>query len=310
MVNQMKEQYLLSIIVTCHNEELYIKRCIESIVAEKNDSVEIIVIDDYSTDSSAEIIKQYGSIVNIITFHENHGLSYSRNYGIKQAQGQYIMFLDGDDYLSEGVISDIISCLERENPDVLFGLIETFKETPNMINRWNEPTITDPHIFDGLNNGELLLRLFHMKIKLPPAQRYIVHSQLITDYHMEFENVYHEDELWTPKMLCYAKKICFLCRTMFFHMIKVNGLGSIFDEPNIESYIYILQQLVAFTEELNEPKKKSFVLQRCKYNVAKIKNKIEGWSQERQKLFLSQNGEKMRDVEQQIIRMLESLASC
>lgn len=86
----------LSIIIPAYNAENYIEKCLNSI--EDKDSIEIIVINDGSTDKTMEILNKYKNIK--IINNTNHGVSYSRNSGLKVASGKYIMFVDSDDYLN------------------------------------------------------------------------------------------------------------------------------------------------------------------------------------------------------------------
>ena len=88
----MKE---LSIIIPAYNVEKYIRKCLDSVINIPN--TEIIVINDGSTDNTLDIIKEYNDIK--IINNANHGVSYSRNYGIKESSGKYIMFVDSDDYI-------------------------------------------------------------------------------------------------------------------------------------------------------------------------------------------------------------------
>ncbi len=92
----------LSIIIPVYNAERYIKNCIDSIINETEKDVEIIVINDGSTDSTKDIIKKIAEENKSVKIfnNDNKGVSYSRNYGIRKASGKYILFLDADDYLS------------------------------------------------------------------------------------------------------------------------------------------------------------------------------------------------------------------
>lgn len=93
--------YKLSIIIPIYNAEKYLKECLESVIKDI-DGVEYILIDDGSRDKSSLIYGQYLNNSNVIIIqNENHGVSFTRNYGISIARGEYIMFVDADDYLVE-----------------------------------------------------------------------------------------------------------------------------------------------------------------------------------------------------------------
>lgn len=113
----------LSIIIPVFNAEKYIEKCLKSIitnVAETEIEVELIIVNDGSTDSTSEILKKI-SDKNIKIFHnENHGVSYSRNFGIEQATGDYIMFVDSDDILKSEWIKIISNSLTQSEEDVIY----------------------------------------------------------------------------------------------------------------------------------------------------------------------------------------------
>lgn len=108
----------VSIIVPLYNIENYIQNCIESLIRQTYKEIEIIVIDDGSTDSSMEILKQYQE--DIIVFHqENQGVSYSRNKGLEKATGEYIMFVDGDDWIDSDMVESMMKIMKEEKVDIV-----------------------------------------------------------------------------------------------------------------------------------------------------------------------------------------------
>ena len=299
-VEKAENKYILSLIITCYNEEKYIERCIDSILKQFRKGVEIIVINDCSTDSSSTIINRYNAQIKSFSLSQNHGLSYARNYGIQHSQGQYLMFVDGDDYIADGILFELTKRLIEENPDILFGLIETFKESPSVIDRWNEPDITNSRIFDNKSTGEILLKILDLKFKMPPAQRYIVRKEFIMENGLLFESIFHEDELWTPQILCLAKTITFIHKTVFYHMISEHGLGGRLDEPDILSYLYICQKLIDFSNQLQDEKKRLFIKKRCQYTITKIHKRLNEWNEKRKETFLNQNGKTMFKITKQL----------
>lgn len=94
---------LISIIIPVYNAEENIRRCVDSILRQTYANYEVILVDDGSTDTSGKICDEYASAhANIHVFHiPNHGVSHARNYGIQKSSGQYVTFVDSDDFLSE-----------------------------------------------------------------------------------------------------------------------------------------------------------------------------------------------------------------
>lgn len=99
----------LSIIVPVFNEEPYLRRCLDSIKRSCSSEVEAIIVDDCSTDGSGAICDEYD--FKVIHSDENHGVSVSRNIGMKEAQGEFITFLDSDDYIAAGGLETILRAM-------------------------------------------------------------------------------------------------------------------------------------------------------------------------------------------------------
>lgn len=111
----------VSIIIPVYNAELYLQRCLDSIVNQCFTNIEIIVIDDGSIDNSLNILKSYQNKDKRIKILKNlgSGVSQARNFGIQNALGKYIMFVDSDDWISEDMIEIMYNKAESENADMI-----------------------------------------------------------------------------------------------------------------------------------------------------------------------------------------------
>lgn len=115
------EKKLVSIIIPVYNVEPYLRRCVDSVLRQTYKNIEIIIVNDGSTDGCAEICDEYGkNHANITVIHKpNGGLSSARNAGLDIAKGQYISFVDSDDYILEEIIEHAVELLEKENAQLL-----------------------------------------------------------------------------------------------------------------------------------------------------------------------------------------------
>lgn len=114
----------ISVIVPLYNTEKYIKRCVESIVSQTYKDLEIIIVNDASTDNSAAIAKEISQTddrIKIITHAENKGLFQARITGVENAAGKYIGFVDSDDYVSEDYFRTLVLNAEMNNSDIVVG---------------------------------------------------------------------------------------------------------------------------------------------------------------------------------------------
>lgn len=114
------DKELISIIVPVYNVEKYLVECLDSLIAQDYPNIEIILVDDGSQDKSSEICDIYAKkYLNIQTCHkENGGLSDARNYGIKRARGNYISFVDSDDFVKSDYISSMYNNLKKHNVQI------------------------------------------------------------------------------------------------------------------------------------------------------------------------------------------------
>lgn len=120
---EYKEDELVSIIVPVYNLEEYVRECIESILAQTYTNLDIILINDGSVDGSSEIIKSYLNRDSRIRFFEkeNGGLTSTRNYGLERAHGQWIMHVDGDDWIDPEMVESLLRTAYREKADVVIS---------------------------------------------------------------------------------------------------------------------------------------------------------------------------------------------
>lgn len=125
---KMPENPLFSIIIPIYNTSNYLDECLRSVVEQKFDDYEVILVDDGSTDDSFDIcanyMKQYGNIVLITK--PNGGLSDARNTGIHLARGKYLIFLDGDDYwYGKEILSDLFKIYQNSDPDLIINFFSS-----------------------------------------------------------------------------------------------------------------------------------------------------------------------------------------
>lgn len=218
------ENIKLSFIVPVYNVAPYLRKCVESLLAQDYDDYEIILVDDGSTDESGTICDEYTSpsFVNSLTrsvvikviHQENGGLSAARNMGIKAAKGEYICFVDSDDYWEENVLGSLMEQVERDDLDVLRFSFRNVNERYEEFYPNKDPK-RDVDYSDEVIDGETFLNE-----RLGPAcyaVMFILRRDLIyTVHHTPYTvnsgvlftpGIYFEDTDWTPRMLLRAKRI-------------------------------------------------------------------------------------------------------
>ncbi len=113
----------LSVIVPIYNGAAFLKKCVDSILAQDYTDLEVVLVDDGSTDGSLEICREYEQADSRVTvFHkENEGLVAARKSGLSVAKGKYIGFVDCDDYIDSNMYSDLMAAVEKDNADIVVG---------------------------------------------------------------------------------------------------------------------------------------------------------------------------------------------
>ena len=99
----MKEPFF-SIVITAYNTEKYIKQCICSVINQKLGKCEIIIVDDFSSDNTVKIAEEFSNRVKILKSHRNMGVWHSRNQALNVVKGEYVFFLDGDDWIADNAL--------------------------------------------------------------------------------------------------------------------------------------------------------------------------------------------------------------
>ena len=226
----------LSIIIPVFNVEQYIEKCLISCMCQnlRQDEYEIIVINDGSTDKSPEIVKSMARQCNIIRFYEqdNHGLSYTRNRGLKLAKGDVVWFVDSDDWLEYNCVSSMLSIMQ--GADVLI-CTRMFPE-----GMWN----SDPYFIpDSVSD---IKGWFYCKSP-SPVQFYLFRRNFLLSKNLLFEEGRkHEDALFTPIALLEAKSMKFY-RNPVYHFYKHGGsISTTVDKKRVLDYKYVVGKLYEY----------------------------------------------------------------
>ena len=194
----------VSVIVPVYNTEKYLDRCLESLINQTFKDIEIIIVNDGSTDNSEEIIKkyvkQYPDIMKYI-FQKNQGLSSARNNGVKLATGKYISFVDSDDYIDVDLYKNLENIMNGDIDLIKFKMVKTDENLKNL------QKIEGP-VFGPIDGQEAFNLLVFKDILLEPACIYLYKRETYLKNKFQFsEKKYHEDFGLIPIILIKSKKV-------------------------------------------------------------------------------------------------------
>lgn len=149
----MNNYPLVSIIIPCYNAGKYVNACLDSLCKQTYQNIEIIIVNDGSTDQTLEFVKQYQSkdLRIILIDQENKGVSESRNIALKQVIGEYVMFVDSDDWLDTETIASCMKYIRKENADVCFFAYQSeFRDRSEIRSLYSDDKIFDANECEDL----------------------------------------------------------------------------------------------------------------------------------------------------------------
>lgn len=204
---------LISVVVPVYNVENYLKKCIDSIINQTYKKLEIILVDDGSTDSSKEICDEYikkdGRIK--VIHKENGGLSSARNVGIDIANGKYICFIDSDDWIEKSMLEKLINIAKNNNFDIVLCDYFIAYDEKNQIQK-------EDIEYKEYSNYEALNKMYDDKlgVSMIIAWNKLYNIHLFDDIRYPIGKI-HEDEFTTYKLIFKADKICYSNEKLYYY---------------------------------------------------------------------------------------------
>ena len=275
----------VSIIVPVYNVEKYLEKCLDSLVNQSFKNIEIIIVNDGSTDNSEKIINKYCQKYHNIKYlkKKNGGLSSARNYGLKFAKGEYILFVDSDDYIDNNMVELMYNAIIKDDNDIV--VCEFNYDYGNKKVRSN-------------SNLDYTSDLKKKYLLTPPMACIRLYKRNIFNNIKFKEGIYYEDLEINPKMVLYTKKISFINKALYNYVIhdnsimrsknfnnKLHDIYSVLDSnynilyndyPNEIEYMYIIHLLRTASLRFLEYKDGEKELDKI---VSIMKDKFPNWNQ-------------------------------
>ena len=217
---------LISVIIPIYNVENYLRRSIESVIEQKYKNLEIILVDDGSTDNSYNICEEYkNKDKRVIVIHkENGGLSSARNAGIEIAKGETIAFLDADDFISDECISELFRIMNKYDADIAECDVEKVDEDKVQTYRFSFEAKDDSFC---LEKDDALKRIhdddFSICLRSVIASNKLYKKKLFQETKYPL-NKLHEDEFTTFKLYYNSTKVAFTNKKMYAYVQRKNSI--------------------------------------------------------------------------------------
>ena len=239
----------LSIVVPVYNVEAYLKKCVDSLLDQdlSPSDYEIILVDDGATDRSSVICDAYAAAHgNIRAIHqENAGLSAARNTGIAAATGQYIQFVDSDDYLEPNAIKPLLEQIEQQGLDLLRFNYENVNDKEEIIHPVKNPKMFSDYsntVTDGLSflTDRLSFACY--------AWQFILRTEIARQF-LFMEGIHFEDTEWVSRMMPSIGRASSNDRIVYYYRLRENSITTGQSEEKLKKNIADKIQIISFLKQ-------------------------------------------------------------
>ena len=313
----------ISIVIPCYNVEKYVEKCIKSIMNQTYSELEVIVIDDKSTDGTYDVLlklkKEYNDRFILLQNEKNSGLAYTRNFGVKKATGKYIGFIDSDDYVAPDYYEVLAEKILNDKSDLVINDIQLVDESGNNIGNVVKSCILDEVSKVSIIDNGLAASACNKLLRKDLLLKYpFLEGKINEDVASIIPIIVHSDKIsYTDKAVYnYVQRHNSIQNSKFsekrfdmFDSIKV-CLGRISDDSNYETYrdIILLHQLleiyIYILIEINDEDERYNLISKFIDKLNEFGFKI--WNLKCLKSFIKRHRRKLRPYYYVLIKMLKS----
>lgn len=240
----------VSIIITTHNTEKYLTKCLDSIINQTLSDIEIIIVDDVSTDNTINIALNYSNKhenVRVIQLENSYGPGGARNKALLYATGKYISFIDSDDWIDLNYLQKMYEKAEETNADII---------TCGLIREYDYPTKSSIYkcFYDQeyVITGEIAFRImtneYNYGIKFLPSALNKIYSRAFLDkYSLSFpEKIFFEDQPFSYTCTLAAQKVVCIPGVLYHHYKRSGSIVQSFSKKNIDDMMTAYQIIKNF----------------------------------------------------------------
>lgn len=280
----------LSIIIPVYNTEKYLERCLDSVIYQTFKDIEIIIVNDASSDDSQKIINEYqkkdSRIISIIN-DENINLGLTRNIGIEKATGEYITFVDSDDWLEKEMYEEMMNLIIENKADIVECNFRVTNENisssriKSLIPYFKKTTTAIDEYIIHLSNNELGVSVWNK----------IYRAEIIKNNNIKFEDnrkIFCEDLFFNLNVMHYANSIITINKPLYNYFVRPESLSQNNDFITLEKIITILNKYVENNENFKSFEKdfstfsimiipfiKFYILNKIQTSKNPVKNGVE-----------------------------------
>lgn len=242
----MENNPIISIIIPVFNTAPYIERCLETVFNQSYKNIEIIIVNDGSNDSSHDIISGFirkHQNINYIPLKDNVGVGNARNLGIQAAQGEYIGFIDSDDWVDCSFYEQLLHNLLTSGADIAVAGMRT--EIEDVYCPKSRYTYLTSNILEGRFALHSLVNMYNSDIRITPiVNNKLYRASLLKNNSISFDKSRRaQDNYFTFMALLYANRIVLVDNTFYHYYQRPSSITHDVSNSYIDDYIYVLQDL-------------------------------------------------------------------
>lgn len=237
----------VSIIVPAYNSADYLPKCIESLQTQILSDYEILLINDGSTDATGVICDFYAERDSRIrTFHQsNNGLSEARNFGIREALGEYVLFVDSDDWIASDTCNLLYQKALEENADIVFSTMSYWNADNTTYKVGDKLGLFSQEVV--MNGGNCLRWMLKTGCYTPMVCGNLYRKQFLDTFNLWFSGRVHEDERFSPIVIYYAERVTYLTGEYYFYRQHEDSIMHSFDlKERMKALVDISNSLCSF----------------------------------------------------------------
>jgi glycosyltransferase involved in cell wall biosynthesis len=245
------EAPIVTVIIPVYNTELYLNKCIDSVLNQSLQDVEVLIVNDQSTDNSENIIQEYAlrySAIKTFSTTKKSLAGGSRNIGLQHARGKYIGFVDSDDWIDTNMYLNIVTLLEKSDADI--GICGVMKEYESPYDVYHKYNYQIENILEGKFAFQLLARQFNQDLSISPiACNKVYKSSFLKTHNFTFlSNNYNEDDVFNYLCFSKANKVAITPNTFYHYYQRTNSITHSFSQKHMDDLLEAFNEIRKYLE--------------------------------------------------------------
>ncbi len=271
----------LSFVIPVYNAAQYLNKCVDSILNSKSKDIEVILIDDGSTDKSPEICDKYAKENDFVkVIHQtNAGVAAARNKGIKESYGDYIFFVDNDDWVDSLKIENLLKILDEKKVDLVINRSYLINEAGDLIRN----DFIDKNKINNKSTEDVINYFIKNRVKLGAPWQYVFKKEIVVKNNLYFKEDQNgvDDSYFSSVLFINCKSFYLNENIIYFWRQIVNSQGKTHDKKSyIIKMISSIKDMGDYIDKVDEEYKKSFLYFNIYKNIYSLLGQYKDYSDE------------------------------